>query len=249
MNWSTRCAAVIPCLNEAAAIADVVVAVREHLPTVFIIDDGSDDDTAILAKQAGAEVVRHSVSRGKGAALQTGWRHARKEGFDFALALDGDGQHAAADIPGFLASAERTGAELVVGNRMQNPKGMPWLRRNVNRWMSKRISKLAGLPFPDSQCGFRLMNLDAWSKLPVTAAYFEIESDVLIAFAAHGCRIEFVPIRVIYKSEQSKIHPLRDTVRWLRWWWRAPRRTSVNDRLNVLKKPVFTVPREAPKRG
>ena len=65
------------------------------------------------------------------------------------------------------------------------------------------------------------MNLETWARLPVEAAHFEIESDVLLAFARGGCAIEFVPIEVIYKSEQSKIHPVRDTVRWVRWWWRV----------------------------
>lgn len=221
MNWSNRCAAIIPCLNEASAVSEVIVAVRQYLPTTFVIDDGSSDETSDLAKRAGAEVLRHDAPRGKGAALQTGWESARARGFEWALALDGDGQHSPEEIPEFLSAAERTGAGLVVGNRMINPEGMPWLRRNVNRWMSKRISKLAGLPLPDSQCGFRLMNLNAWAKLPVTAAHFEIESDVLLAFAVGGYSIEFVPIQVIYKAEKSKIQPMRDTIRWARWWYRA----------------------------
>jgi glycosyltransferase involved in cell wall biosynthesis len=219
MNWTTQCAAVIPCLNEAANIVEVVTSARRMVPKVFVIDDGSRDQTSDLAKMAGAEVLRHESPRGKGAALHTGWEHAKNRGFRWALTMDGDGQHSARDIAKFFQSAERSGAKLVVGNRMNHPEGMPWLRRLVNRWMSERISTLAGVPLPDSQCGFRLMNLETWARLPVRATHFEIESDALLAFAAHGCGIGFVPIEVIYKSEQSKIHPLRDTVRWLRWWW------------------------------
>jgi glycosyltransferase involved in cell wall biosynthesis len=221
MNWTTQCAVVIPCLNEGAHIAAVVTEVKRFVPTVFVIDDGSSDDTGAIAKKYGAEVLRHDYSRGKGAALQTGWRHAREKGFRWALTMDGDGQHSAADVFKFLEAAERTGADLVVGNRMANPNGMPWLRRFVNRWMSKRISGLAGMRLPDSQCGFRVMNLETWAAFPMSVAHFEIESDVLLAFATHKCSIEFVPIEVIYKSEQSKIHPMRDTIRWVRWWWRA----------------------------
>jgi glycosyltransferase involved in cell wall biosynthesis len=239
-----RCAAVIPCLNEAATISEVVLAVRRHIPTVFVIDDGSQDNTGVLAKKAGAEVLHHDAPRGKGMALQSGWQRARERGFDWALALDGDGQHSAEDIPAFLDAAERTGAELIVGNRMDNPSGMPWLRRNVNRWMSRRISKLAGLQLPDSQCGFRLINLETWSKLPVTAARFEIESDVLLAFAAYKRSIQFVPIRVIYQAEQSKIHPVHDTIRWFHWWWRARRRVLDEKGVNSLTKPILTVSRE-----
>ena len=221
MNPTTQYAVVIPCLNEAASIVAVVTSVRRHVPHVFVVDDGSQDETSKHAREAGAEVLRHEFPRGKGVALQTGWTHARERGFSRALAMDGDGQHSADDIPKFLDSAERTGAELIVGNRMARPEGMPWLRRFVNRWMSERISALAGVALPDSQCGFRLMNLETWAALPVNAAHFEIESDVLLAFAARKCAIEFVPIQVIYNGEQSKIHPMLDTTRWFRWWWRA----------------------------
>ena len=137
--------------------------------------------------------------------------------------LDVDGQHAPNYIPSFLARADATSAELIIGNRMPDCAKMPWLRRAVNRWMSARISKLAGRTFPDTQCGFRLMNLDAWTALAIDAGHFEIESEVLLAFARAGWRIEFVPIEVIYRKERSKIHPLRDTVRWFRWWRRVRR--------------------------
>jgi len=221
MNWKTQCAAVIPCLNEARNIAQVVAAVRRFVPTVFVIDDGSVDDTAAVAQKAGAQVIRNAAPEGKGSALQTGWRVARERGFDWALVMDGDGQHSAKDVAKFFEVAERTGAKLVVGNRMSEPKGMPLVRRLVNWWMSARISKLAGLSLPDSQCGFRLMNLEAWERLQVEASHFEIESEVLLAFARTGEVIEFAPIEVIYKSEQSKIHPVRDTLRWVKWWKRV----------------------------
>jgi glycosyltransferase involved in cell wall biosynthesis len=218
MNWPVQCAVIIPCLNEGAAIGALVSAIRPQLPQVLVIDDGSTDDTAGVAARAGATVLRHATALGKGAALQTGWKWAHERGFDWALTLDGDGQHSPQDIAKLLNCAENTSAELVVGNRMQAAQNMPGLRRFVNRWMSRRISIRAGRDFPDSQCGFRLIRLDAWAILPIAAAHFEIESEVLLAFARTGRRIEFVPIQVIYKTEQSKIHPLRDTIRWFRWW-------------------------------
>jgi glycosyltransferase involved in cell wall biosynthesis len=236
-------------LNEASTIADVVVAVRRILPVVIVIDDGSSDETGVAARSAGAEVLRHQARRGKGAALQTGWQCARRHGFEWALTMDGDGQHSAEDIPKFLNVAERSEAELIVGNRMDNPVGMPWLRRSVNRWMSKRISNLANVPLPDSQCGFRLMNLKAWSKLAVTAIHFEIESDVLLGFAGERYAIEFVPIQVIYKAEQSKIHPVRDTIRWIRWWRRVRREMCRKSAPRSHAKGVITIPQKAEERG
>jgi glycosyltransferase involved in cell wall biosynthesis len=230
MDWAAQCAAVIPCLNEEAAVGPVVAAVRRILPAVIVVDDGSSDQTAAIAAQAGADVLRHPGSRGKGAALQTGWQRARERGFAWALTMDGDGQHAPEDVPAFLQCAEQTGAQLVVGNRMSNPRHMPRIRRLTNWWMSRRISKAAGHLMPDTQCGFRLMNLGAWAGLPISTTHFEIESEVLLAFAARNLAIRFVPIQVIYEAEESKISPVRDAVRWIRWWRAAPKPASAKVR-------------------
>jgi len=142
-----------------------------------------------------------------------------ERGFAWALCLDGDGQHAVEDISAFFRRAEETSASLIIGNRMQNASAMPWLRRVVNNWMSRRLSQAAGRALPDSQCGFRLMNLEAWSRLAIKTTRFEIESEVLLAFAKAGYKVDFVPIRTIYKGEPSKIHVWRDTMRWFKWWW------------------------------
>ena len=217
MNWSEECAVIIPCLNEAASIRTLVQEVRKTLPAVIVIDDGSSDDTSKLATQAGAVVLRHEQPRGKGAALNSGWQTAQDRGFLWALTMDGDGQHSPSDIHTFLKAAEIGRAPLIVGNRMAQPDGMPWLRRQVNRWMSRRLSRLAGCELADTQCGFRLMNLSAWSKLKIQTSHFEIESELLLAFAAAGLQIDFVPIQVIYQGEESKIRPFQDTWRWFRW--------------------------------
>ena len=109
---------------------------------------------------------------------------------------------------------------------MANPTAMPWIRWQVNRWLSRRLSRLTGCDLPDTQCGFRLFRLDAWSALPLHTIHFEVESEMLVAFIAAGHRVEFVPIQTIYKSGRSKIHPLLDSLRWLRWW-RATRRAGL----------------------
>jgi glycosyltransferase involved in cell wall biosynthesis len=218
MDWRRHCCAIIPCLNEAASIGPLVQQVRSQLPNVIVVDDGSTDDTAELAARAGARVVRHVAPQGKGAALVDGWKQAHRAGFAWALTLDGDGQHAPEDIPTLLTHAEQTGARLVVGNRMANPAGMPWVRRQVNRWMSRRLSSLLRQSLPDTQNGFRLMHLDTWAALDIQAAHFEIESELLCKFVLARHRIEFAPVQVIYREERSKIRPVQDTLRWFRWW-------------------------------
>ena len=235
MNWQFDCAVVVPCFNEGRVIASVVEGLRGHVNTVFVVDDGSSDETASEAERAGATVLRHQQNQGKGAALQTGWKCAHESGFDWAICVDGDGQHAAEDIPRFFEAVDRTSASLVVGNRMPGAAAMPTLRRWVNRLMSRRISKISGLVLPDTQCGFRLMNLKVWAELNIRAEHFEIESEILLSFIRARQRVEFVPIKVIYKDERSKIDPLRDTVRWLKWL--ASIRAPKGEPRNKLKTP------------
>jgi len=234
VNWASECAVVIPCLNEAATIEPLVREVRVQFPTVIVVDDGSADDTSKLAARAGAEVLRHEKREGKGASLAAGWARARERGFRWVLSMDGDGQHAVSDTTAFTQCVDSTGAGLVVGNRMGNAHAMPWLRRTVNRWMSRRISRLTGRSLPDTQCGFRLMSLESWSRIQVNADHFEIESELLCKFIAEGMRVEFVPVQVIYRGERSKIRPVRDTHRWFRWWWQ----TRGWHRSRVLDKPL-----------
>ena len=221
MRRPSDCVVVIPCLNEGAGIISLVRAVQRVIADVIVVDDGSRDGTGELAAQAGAEVIRWEQTQGKGAALKKGWQRASERGFAWVLTMDGDGQHAPEDIPAFLSAAAVGKAELVVGNRLANPGQMPWLRLRVNQWMSRRLSRAAGTPLPDSQCGFRLMKLSAWSTLTLKADHFEIESETLLAFIAHGYAVQFIPVRTIYAGERSKIDPVRDTWRWFRWWRRA----------------------------
>jgi hypothetical protein len=135
--------------------------------------------------------------------------------------MDGDGQHSPADLPAFLQVAAGDKTDLLVGNRMSNTSAMPWIRRLVNRWMSKRISRLAGQELPDTKCGYRLIRLAAWRELVLSADRFEIESEMLLEFVRAKRRVEFIPVQTVYKSEQSKIHPVHDTLRWFRWWRQA----------------------------
>ena len=225
MNWAATCAAVIPCRDEGSSIGGLVREVRRYLPLVVVVDDRSRDATAARAAEAGAEVIRRAGRPGKGAAIKAGVAAAQARQCAWVLTLDGDGQHRPEDIPSFLRCAEETGASLVVGDRMQRAKAMPWLRRRVNRWMSRQLSRLAGRPLPDSQCGFRLISLRAWGALRLETEHFEIESEVLLAFVQAGHRVEFVPIQVVGSGQRSHIQPVTDTWRWLRWWGRA-RRTA-----------------------
>ncbi len=216
-----NCAAVIPCFNEAKTIGPLVVALRAQVRVVIVADDGSTDGTVREAQNAGAIVLRHEQNLGKGASLQTGLSHVLHLGCEYAVTLDGDGQHSPLDLPPFLRCAEETGAPLIIGNRMHQAVAMPWVRRHVNRWMSQKLSRRAGRDLPDTQSGFRLIHLPTWSSLPLTARRFEVESEMLMAFLAANHTVEFVPIQVIAATRKSRICPFADTVRWWKWWRKA----------------------------
>ncbi len=214
--------AVVPCLNEARTIGALVPRLLVHVREVLVIDDGSSDETGRLASLAGARVIRHDSPLGKGAALASGWAAAQETGADWILMLDGDGQHEPDDAPHLLRAATED-IRLVVGNRMPEAHAMPWVRRHTNRWMSRRISALAGCAVPDSQCGYRLAHLQSLLQVGLRSRCFEIESEMIVAFARAGLGIGSAPIQVRYRGERSKISPIRDTLRWFRWY-RATRR-------------------------
>jgi glycosyltransferase involved in cell wall biosynthesis len=224
VNWAATCAVVIPCRNEESSIADLVQAIRRHLPMVIVVDDGSTDQTAARAAAVGAQIVRQMPNRGKGAALKTGVAAARARNYQWVMTMDGDGQHRSEDALALLHCAEESKAALIIGNRLPNAPAMPWLRRMVNRWMSRRLSARAGQELPDSQCGFRLISVRAWTALSLDTNHFEIESEVLLAAIQAGFPVAFVPIQVVPSSRRSHIRPLRDAWRWWRWWRRSKAR-------------------------
>jgi len=217
-----RLCAVIPAYNEEAHVAGVVERTRPQVERVLVVDDGSRDETAARAREAGAEVLVHETNRGKGASLRDGLDRAAEAGFEAAILLDADGQHLPEEIPRFAAAAAE--ADLVIGNRMAARAGMPFVRWHTNRVMSRIISSLAGAPIADSQVGFRLLRCAAWRLLQLESSNFDFESEMLVAASRAGLRIASVPVSTVYQDEVSKISPVRDTVRFVRLVWRLWRK-------------------------
>lgn len=212
----TNVAALIPCYFEEQRIRDVAQRARVQLDTVLVVDDGSTDGTESAARAAGVEVIRHPVNQGKGAAIKTGLRElSERAGIEYALILDGDGQHLPEEIPNFLEAANRTHAPMLVGTRMSDTRTMPFVRRMTNRIMSSQISRVCGQEVPDSQCGFRMIHRDLASALAaIETVKFDYETEMLVVASRRGCKIGAVPISTIYGDEKSKIHPVRDTIRF-----------------------------------
>ena len=209
-------AAVIPAYNEAKHLADVVRRTRQELDHVLVVDDGSTDDTAAQARTAGAEVLVHSENRGKGESIKAGLRYWLERDFWWVVILDADGQHLPEEIERMLDQAGADGAELLIGNRMNDVGSMPLVRRVVNRYMSNKISRVCGQQIPDTQCGFRMLHRDLIPSVLVGTNRFDYETEMLILASRKGFRIASVPITTVYSDEVSSIHPVRDTLRFFK---------------------------------
>lgn len=204
----------IPSYNEAKTIGNLVKELRLRQLTVYVVDDGSADDTAKIAESQGAVVVQHKVNRGKGASMREGFKHILKRGFDSVMVMDGDGQHEVEDIGNFLQRMKETNADIVIGNRMLDTSSMPALRIHTNRFMSSLISLIARQRVPDTQSGFRLIKREVLQKIPLESSNYEIESEMIIRAAWAGFTIESVPIKTVYRDERSRINPIIDALRF-----------------------------------
>ncbi len=212
---------VIPAFNEERTIGTLVRQVRAGGHDVTVADDGSSDATVSQARCAGAEVLVSAVNRGKGAALARGFAHCLRRGYDAAITMDGDGQHAPEDVPFFVRAAQAPHTDILVGNRMHDSGTMPLVRYCTNMFMSWLISLLAGQQIPDTQCGFRLIKRRVLESISLRSSKFEVESEMLVKAARAGFSIVSVPVTTIYSGEDSSIRPFRDTLRFIRFFFKA----------------------------
>jgi glycosyltransferase involved in cell wall biosynthesis len=214
-----RTCALIPAFNEAPYIADVVERTRQYVAEVVVIDDGSGDGTAEIARAAGATCLRLPKNCGKASALRSGIAFAREHRFTQVITLDGDGQHQPEDIPVMLRVAKETGADLIIGARSFDRARMPRPRYFSNVIGSRLASALVGHEIRDSQSGFRLFRLDKLDGEKLRSRCYELEMEILIKMARSGCTIAHAPIRTVYDDGQarSKMKPVRDTVRVCLW--------------------------------
>lgn len=209
----------IPAYHEESRIGKVVKTACLY-GEVVVVDDGSADRTFHEAKFHGAHVIRHSLNLGKGAAIQTGFDYFLKGRWEGLVLMDGDGQHDPHEIPRFVEAGQDKSIMMMIGNRMNENRNMPWIRRITNYLMSKILSLLVGIIVHDTQCGFRLLKRELVERINPKSVKFEIESEILIEASRFTKGIRSVPITSIYGDEKSKIRPFRDTLRFLKLMFR-----------------------------
>ena len=211
-------AVVIPALNEVLRIRGVVEGALAQCERVIVVDDGSDDDTAAQLADLPVTLLRHAQRMGKGASLRDGFREALRQGARAVLTMDGDGQHAASDIPRLLDAANRHPGCVVIGARLRKRSQQPMHRRLANEFGDWGIAWGTGYQVADSQSGQRLYPAAVAALDEVPGEDFVFEAQILISASRRlGIRCVSVPIESRYKSvhsgEQfraSHFRPLRD---------------------------------------
>jgi glycosyltransferase involved in cell wall biosynthesis len=206
--------AIIPAFRAAETVGEVVKGVHESVERVLVIDDGSEDETAPAALDAGAEVLRLPANSGKGIALRSGLELLLSSGATHVAFLDADGQHDPADLPRLLEAA-REGEAFVIGSRMADPDAIPAYRYRTNEIGSRILSRMTGLEIEDAQSGYRVIAADVLRRLRLRSRGYIIETEILLKAAPRLRRVRHVPVRAIYGGP-SHYRPFWDT--WLISW-------------------------------
>jgi len=214
-----KTALVIPVYNHGSMLASVIdQALALGLP-LYVVDDGSTDQTAeVLRVRAGITVLTHPVNRGKGAALLTGFAAAHAAGSDWAISLDGDGQHVPEDARQLLAAVPDDERCLVIGRRGGMDRGptVPWTSRFGRGFSNFWVRACGGPAVGDSQSGFRLYPLPETLRLRSRARRYQFEVEVLVRARQAGLAVYETPVRVIYPPAGARVSHFRPFVDFLR---------------------------------
>jgi glycosyltransferase involved in cell wall biosynthesis len=215
MTHARSLSVIVPAKNEVATVGALVERLRATLPgaEVLIVDDGSTDGTGEAAQAAGARVVRHPASRGNGAAIKTGARHA---GGDLLLFMDADGQHGPEQVQALLAQIE-AGYDMAVGARTSDMHASVF-RRFANWVYNTLATWITGVKIADLTSGFRVARADVFrSFLPLLPNGFSYPTTITLAFLRAGYSVAYVPVQVHPRSVKGKSHIriIRDGGRFL----------------------------------
>ncbi len=211
-----RVATVVPALDEGPWIEGVLATMPPFVDRVVVVDDASRDDTAERARRAACparvEVIRHAKNAGVGAAIASGYRRALAEGADVIAVMAGDGQMDPADLFRVVEPVARRRADYVKGNRLVHPevwRAMPKARLFGSLVLSALTSYAVDRPIRDSQCGYTAIARELLERIDLDGLWprFGYPNDLLGAVARSGGRIHEVPVRPVYRGEESHLRP------------------------------------------
>lgn len=194
-----KLSAIIPAYNEALSIGSLVLKTKKYVDHVIVIDDGSNDKTADIARLAGATVIQLEKNQGKAQALMYGFELLKQEGYTTAVMFDGDGQHNPDDIPAIVEPVLRGEADLVIGSRyLGKESAIPAYRMIGQKTLGAFTNFGAKTKTTDSTSGFRALSTKAINNLDFSSEGYSIEFDMINHFASRNLQITEVPIEVAY---------------------------------------------------
>jgi glycosyltransferase involved in cell wall biosynthesis len=199
----------MPAFNEDKYVGSLVLKVHQYVDEVFVVDDGSSDDTAQVAHLAGADVIQHGGNKGYGAAIQTIIAEAKKRDPDILVILDTDAQHDPREIPNIIKPILEKAAECVIGTRKKQKKKIPFYRRIGQKVILRSVKVLADEKLTDSECGFRAFSRLAYNTLELREKGMSISAETVAEAARHNLKIAQVPVSVIYNEDSSTLNPVK----------------------------------------
>lgn len=208
---------VIPTYNNGTTIGSVVCNALKECDDLIVVNDGSTDNTATILKTFGSiTVIDYPHNRGKGHALKCGFAEARRQGFSYAITLDGDGQHYPSDIAAFLKANQDHPGALILGSRrldgVDRSRGSNFANSFSNFWFFLQT----GIKAPDTQTGFRLYPLKHLHGLSILTSRYEAELELIVLAAWHGVELESIPINVYYPPREERVSHFRPKADFLR---------------------------------
>ncbi len=206
-NDKPKIIAAIPAYNEEQYIGTVVLKTRQYVDEVIVVDDGSTDQTAGIAKLAGATVIRHEQNKGYGASIQALLAEAKKKGPDILVLLDADSQHNPDEIP-HLVQPISEGYDLIIGSREQQRVNIPRYRRIGQRVISYFSHILSRKKVSDSESGFRVFSKRAIAMLELKENGMSVSAETIANVAEKGLKITERPISIRYTRDGSTLNPV-----------------------------------------
>lgn len=207
----------IPTYNNAATVGKVIEESKLYCKDIFVVNDGSTDDTAaVLENIEGINVISYMPNRGKGHALQCGLNKARECGFDYCITLDADGQHYPSEIPKFIEAVGTNPGSLIIGARNLNAENMPGKNTFANKFSNFWFKVETWQTLHDTQSGFRLYPLKEIEKIKLFTGMYEFELEIIVKAAWRGIKVMNIPINVYYPPAGERVShfkPLRDFTR------------------------------------
>lgn len=192
--------AIVPAYNEAERVGSVVRSLLAFVDDVVVVDDGSIDGTADVAKDAGAIVLSHKINRGQGAALETGHAYARSAGAAHVLHFDADGQFSVEDIPSALSALQEADADVLFGTRYgEKESNIPWTKRYILGPIGRIVDRIFGsVRLSDAHNGFRILTKKALDDVRIRQSGMAHASEIPALVKKHNLSYIEVPVSVTY---------------------------------------------------